>query len=371
MVKTAARKKGILSPAPSPSMSAQLVHIVADHPRQIDIVRRMLPEHYALTSSLIAQGKAGIGTPDKILVIANLRNVDTIAALKDMESVLAGAQKRIFVVDARAHLNAAQAYAIGATTVIRAPLSERRLLASLDEGDALKLVLPAGETSAQTGSRHGAIALQVMFDDVCAGRPINALTAKKAAILVSESIQESGLTDWVSTVRQHHEGTYQHCLLVLGVVVDFGVSLGVSKIDLERLCTAAMFHDIGKAKVPLTVLDKPGRLDDRERKLIESHPVIGHAMLKSNPDISSEVLDAVRHHHEYLDGSGYPDGLMGSEITDIVRMLTISDIFAALIEDRRYKPPMARGDAYDVICGMRGKLEWPLVKAFRDVALHR
>ena len=61
------------------------------------------------------------------------------------------------------------------------------------------------------------------------------------------------------------------------------------------------------------------------------HPVIGYELLKDIPDISAEVLDGVRHHHEYLDGSGYPDGLTAPEISDLVRLLTISDIFVALI----------------------------------------
>jgi HD-GYP domain-containing protein (c-di-GMP phosphodiesterase class II) len=85
--------------------------------------------------------------------------------------------------------------------------------------------------------------------------------------------------------------------------------------------------------------------------------------------ISQEVLDAVRHHHEYLDGSGYPDALAGHSISDIVRLLTISDIFAALIEP--YRSTMAREDAYAIVRGMDGKLEKPLVGAFREVALTR
>jgi HD-GYP domain-containing protein (c-di-GMP phosphodiesterase class II) len=132
-----------------------------------------------------------------------------------------------------------------------------------------------------------------------------------------------------------------------------------------------MFHDIGKAKIPLAILDKPGRLDAEERALIETHPGAGYDLLKGNPGISPEILDAVRHHHEYLDGSGYPDALCAASISDIVRILTISDIFAALIEYRHYKPTMPRERAYEILQGMRGKLEMPLVAAFRDVALSR
>jgi HD-GYP domain-containing protein (c-di-GMP phosphodiesterase class II) len=132
-----------------------------------------------------------------------------------------------------------------------------------------------------------------------------------------------------------------------------------------------MFHDIGNAKIPLTVLDKSGQLDAQERALIETHPVVGFDILKANAGISAEVLDAVRHHHEYLDGSGYPDALCAPSISDIVRVLTISDIFAALIEHRRYKPTMLRDQAYGIIRGMKGRLEGPLVAAFKDVALNR
>ena len=89
------------------------------------------------------------------------------------------------------------------------------------------------------------------------------------------------------------------------------------------------------------------------------------------PAITPEILDAVRHHHEYLDGSGYPDALCAADIADIVRILTISDIFSALIEYGPYKPTMPREQAYEIIRSMEGKLEKALVVAFKDVALHR
>ena len=98
----------------------------------------------------------------------------------------------------------------------------------------------------------------------------------------------------------------------------------------------------------------------------------GYEFLKGHDGISSEILDAVRHHHEYLDGSGYPDALCGESIGDIVRILTISDIFAALIEHRPYKPTMPRTEAYNILCGMTtGKLEKALVTSFKDIALTR
>jgi putative nucleotidyltransferase with HDIG domain len=210
-----------------------------------------------------------------------------------------------------------------------------------------------------------------MFSAVSAGNPVDVRGAKDAASKIADSIAEDGLSNWLTTVRRHHEGTYQHCLLVTGIAVDFGLNLGLGNADIERLHAAAMFHDIGKARIPLAVLDKPSRLDDAERALIETHPAAGYDALKGNAAISPEILDAVRHHHEYLDGSGYPDALSAESISDIVRMLTIADIFAALIEERHYKPAMPRDRAYEILRSMRGKLELPLVAAFREVALTR
>jgi len=194
---------------------------------------------------------------------------------------------------------------------------------------------------------------------------------KASGDVVASHIETQGLAAWIDTVRTHHSQTYQHCLLVAGVAVDFGLSLDFPKCQVERLYSSAMFHDIGKATIPPAVLDKPGRLDPQERALIETHPVAGYNALKDTAGISAEILDAVRHHHEYLDGSGYPDQLCAESICDLVRVLTISDIFAALIEARPYKATMSRADAYDLLCGMNGKLEKPLVTAFKAVALSR
>src|SRR5262249_52483288 len=154
------------------------------------------------------------------------------------------------------------------------------------------------------------------------------------------------------------------CLLVTGVTVDFGLSLGVTKSDLERLYMAAMFHDIGKARIPLDVLDKPARLDQEERALVGTHPPVGYDACKANAAVIPETLDAVRHHHEYPDGRGYPDKLCAESIADLVRILTISDIFAALIEYRTYIFFFKQKTAYEIVQSMEGKLEKPLIGAF-------
>jgi putative nucleotidyltransferase with HDIG domain len=200
------------------------------------------------------------------------------------------------------------------------------------------------------------------------GKLITLADAKKATLEIIYGVNQRGLNAWLDDVRRYHEGTFQHCLLVTGVAVQFALNIKFSDADVMRLGLAATLHDIGKARIPLAILDKPGRLDESEQKIMNRHPVIGYELLKPSPDINPEILDGVRHHHEYLDGSGYPDGLTAPEISDLVRLLTISDIFAALVERRPYRPPMPGPDAYKVLCDMVGKLEGSLVKAFRSVA---
>jgi len=347
------------------------IHVVADTVDKLMSLRATLEPQYAVTSELLGGANSQCSESEAVVVTADLRVVENIAALKEMFGKSANIRKRIFLVDQKARLFTVQAYALGATRVFVNPVTQARLLAELADRHSPEPNSDEALHGAREAATTGAAAIASMFSAVLAGKPIDVGSAKGAGSRIADSIQEDGLCSWLETVRRHHEGTYQHCLLVTGVAVDFGLSLGLARPDIERLHSAAMFHDIGKAKIPLAVLDKPGRLDAQERALIETHPAAGYEVLKGSAGISPEILDAVRHHHEYLDGSGYPDALCAGSISDIVRILTISDIFTALIERRQYKPIMPREQAYEIIRGMQGKLEMPLVAAFRDVALNR
>jgi putative nucleotidyltransferase with HDIG domain len=347
------------------------VHIIGDSAPRLFTIRAMLEQQFTVTSELLDKADICDGDIAAIVVTADLRLVDSISSLKRIAEELKRIRKRVFLIDQRNRLSVVQAYALGATHVLINPVTRAQLLAKLIDNKPCEIAAGRSPSSGAEAARAGAASLASMFSAVSAGRPIDIQNAKETASKIAECIEEDGLSDWLATVRRHHEGTYQHCLLVTGIAVDFGLNLRLGRTDIERLHSAAMFHDIGKAKIPLTVLDKPARLDDAERALIETHPAVGYDALKENADISPEILDVVRHHHEYLDGSGYPDALCAESISDVVRMLTIADIFAALIEERHYKPAMPRDQAYEILQGMHGKLEMPLVAAFRDVALTR
>ena len=343
-----------------------LVYFVTDEPTKLPAIRAMLePQHAVLPWVLDGDGTR-IRSHGVLMVDIDLRQMARVDQLRFILQELSTIPEKLFVVHNLSRSMVSQAYALGATAVISRAKEAVLKVAQIEEAETAEennAADPAVEMD------EGVAAFASMFSDVRRGRPLKLVDAKRATSKIITRVGQEGLSNWLDEVRRYHEGTFQHCLLVTGVAVAFGLDVGFSGGDVSRLGMAATLHDIGKARIPISILDKPGRLDPEEEEIIRRHPTIGYDLLKSVSGITPEILDGVRHHHEYLDGSGYPDGLAASEISDLVRLLTISDIFAALVEARSYRPPMPREDAYQILCGMEGKLEGALVKAFRKVAL--
>ena len=341
------------------------VHFVTDEPNKIPVIRAMLEPRYHVVSQLLGDGETQAGADGALLVDADLRKAARIEQIRQVMQQQKRIPEKLFVVQKHSHHLIAQAYALGATAVVSRPGEVAFKLAQIEGAKAAQAGLAIGSPEI-TG---GAAAFASMFAAIRDGKPISLCEADSATSQIVDSIEQNGLSAWLDDVRRYHEGTFQHCLLVTGVAVGFALEIKLANRDVKRLGMAATLHDIGKARIPLSILDKPGRLDPDEEAIMRRHPAIGYELLKDLPGINPEILDGVRHHHEYLDGSGYPDALTAPEISDLVRLLTISDIFAALIESRPYRPAMSRECAYKILCGMEGKLEQSLLKAFRTVAL--
>jgi putative nucleotidyltransferase with HDIG domain len=343
-----------------------LVYFVTDEPTKLPAIRAMLePQHAVLPWVLNGDGTR-IRSHGVLMVDIDLRQMTRVDQLRFVLQELSGIPEKLFVVHNLSRSMVAQAYALGATSVISRPKEAVLKVAEIEHAEA------AAEDDAADPALEmdeGVAAFASIFSNVRRGKPMKLADAQRATSKIITRVGQDGLSTWLDEVRRYHQGTFQHCLLVTGVAVAFGLDVGFSGGDISRLGMAATLHDIGKARIPLAVLDKPGRLDPEEEEIIRRHPAIGYDLLKGVRGINPEILDGVRHHHEYLDGSGYPDGLSGSQISDLVRLLTISDIFAALVESRPYRAPMPRPDAYQILCGMEGKLEGALLRAFRNVAL--
>jgi putative nucleotidyltransferase with HDIG domain len=341
-----------------------LVHFVTDEPSKIAAIRGMLEPRFSVVPQVLGEDDASGSSSGVLMVDADLRQMVRVEQIRLVLRRRSGITEKLFVVRNQVRSMVEQAYALGATEVISC---------SREVVSRLALIVERSTQTDAAGAEpeiiDGAAAFAAMFLDARNGKPLSIADAERATSRIINSIEKNKLSPWLDDVRRYHQGTFQHCLLVTGIAVGFAMDIGFDAADVKRLGIAATLHDIGKARIPLCILDKPGRLDPEEEEVMRRHPVIGYELLKDIPDINPEILDGVRHHHEYLDGSGYPDALKAPQISDLVRLLTISDIFAALIESRPYRPAMPRAEAYKILCGMDGQLERSLVKAFGHVAL--
>jgi putative nucleotidyltransferase with HDIG domain len=263
------------------------------------------------------------------------------------------------------HLRLTQAYALGATAVLSHPLQTARIHRLLN--NVSETPLPSQRRRSDDPTPE----LDAIADLFAAGRsgqsPSLDLTTRCGAQIV-DRLRDIGLSDYLAAIQSHHSRTYTHCLTVTAVAVGFGIQLGLGRADSERLSVAGLLHDIGKSQIPLDILEKPGALNDQESEIMRNHPLLGYEMLRGTAELSDDIHDMVLHHHEYLDGTGYPHGLQGSQISDMNRIMTIADVFGALVEPRSYKPPMSGEQALDILRAMGPKLDGALVRAFTLVA---
>lgn len=258
-----------------------------------------------------------------------------------------------------------QANALGATAILPAETPRAVLL---DKVDAM---LGPGAANAPAGLHRRFIAASAalgdLLDSAASGGHLPASAIDDSVEALNRAAEGGDLDAWLDLVWQHDDATYQHCLLVSGLAAAFAHRLGFGEADRRLITGAAVLHDIGKARIPLDILRKPGKLSAEEHEIIRQHPRIGHEMLTAQGGFAPMVLAAVLSHHEYLDGTGYPQGLRADQIPDPVRLITICDIYAALIERRPYRAPKPPEEAYAILVGMAEKLDLDLVRVFGEV----
>ncbi len=133
------------------------------------------------------------------------------------------------------------------------------------------------------------------------------------------------------------EYTYMHSVSVCALMVSLGRQLGLDDATCREAGMAGLLHDLGKAAMPQDIINKPGKLTDEEFTIIKSHPVKGYEMLLESGVDNERVLDVCRHHHERMDGKGYPDALAEENISLIARMSAVCDVYDAVTSNRPYK----------------------------------
>ena len=350
-----------------------IVFIVDD--RGIEACSRIVDALGARCLHIDGVAETSLQGDDLVAVDVDLTDIANVRRLRSVLRHRKPPAFQAFAVNHLRRLEMVYASIVGATAILRRPFMltdlTDRLTRHLTEDRDPAGGRAYGEEASAPSIEAAAGALGQMFDAIASEESFDSGCVESAGMEVIDAISDIGFPGWVETVRRHHESTFQHCLIVTGVATTFGCGTGMSRKDILTLTTAGLLHDIGKAGIPVAILDKPGKLTGEELDAIKRHPDLGHDYLAASQSLEPEVLGAVRFHHEYLDGSGYPLGLSGKDIGDVTRILTVCDVYGALIERRAYKAPMSAAGAFQVLDGMAaaGKLEACLVHALQTSIL--
>jgi HD-GYP domain-containing protein (c-di-GMP phosphodiesterase class II) len=181
-------------------------------------------------------------------------------------------------------------------------------------------------------------AVTTMFSEARMGR---ALDAERCLPLVDDITQSvyRNPDALVSLVRlkTQDDYTYMHSVAVCALMVALGRQMGLDDVACREAGMAGLLHDLGKAAMPLDILNKPAKLTDDEFKVMRTHPQRGWQLLHDGRGASQGAMDVCLHHHERIDGSGYPHRLPGAQLSAMVRMAAVCDVYDAITSNRPYK----------------------------------
>ncbi|MET1077101.1 MAG: HD-GYP domain-containing protein [Pseudomonas sp.] len=196
-------------------------------------------------------------------------------------------------------------------------------------------------------------AVVAMFNDARMGQAIDTAHVQELVESISASVLRHP-NALISLARLKHsdEYTYMHSVAVCALMIALARQLGLDEAQVREAGMAGLLHDIGKMTVPLEILNKPGSLTDQEFATMRGHPEAGTAILLASRQVSALVLDVCLHHHEKLDGSGYPHRLAGEQISLLARMGAVCDVYDAITSDRPYKK------GWDPAESIRKMAEW-------------
>ena len=208
-------------------------------------------------------------------------------------------------------------------------------------------------------------AVEAMFREVRMGRGIDPGHVLPLIEEITGSVDRhpTALVS-VARLKDADSYTYLHSVAVSALMVMLGREVGLSDADLREAALGGLLHDMGKAAMPLDVLNKPGKLTDDEFDVIRQHPVYGERLLREGGVTQAGVLHITRHHHERMDGTGYPNRLSGDALPVLTRMGAICDVYDAITSNRPYKAGWDPGESLRRMASWKGHFDPDLLKAF-------
>jgi HD-GYP domain-containing protein (c-di-GMP phosphodiesterase class II) len=198
--------------------------------------------------------------------------------------------------------------------------------------------------------------VETLVQDIQVGKKVDSASMKPAVDDMVESvIRNPDALLWLTKLRSVDSYAYDHAIDTSVLAVMFGRHLGLPRDQLQELGLTGLLFDVGKLKLPPDLLSKPGKLTDDEFALVRKHVDFGVEILSQSSGLSERVVDGVRHHHERHDGSGYPQGLRGSEIPIYARIVAIVDCFDAITSARPFRAPISAHHAIRQMYDWRDK----------------
>lgn len=188
--------------------------------------------------------------------------------------------------------------------------------------------------------------LQRIFEGVKTGSCIDNDAVKKTVISLLDMLlyQHDVMLNLIH-MQRNNGNMFAHAVNVCAFALIVGKSQGYSMHQLEQLGGGALLHDIGELRLPRNLLCKRGIFDEQERRLVQQHPLLGVKILSESGGIHADSLRIVREHHERIDGSGYPDGLAGGEISPFSEIVGIVDLYEAMLSSREGRPALRPAQA--------------------------
>lgn len=168
----------------------------------------------------------------------------------------------------------------------------------------------------------------------------------------------------INALKTSDEYTFKHSVDVATMSMIIAKNMGYSQDDIHSIGIAGLLHDIGKSKVPLEILNKPARLNDEEFKVMKKHSIFGYEIIKEKENFSKSIALAVLQHHEKMNGRGYPLGVKSDKITNFAKILSVVDVYDALVTERPYKKALSQRTAIEMIMSMTEELDIKAMKVF-------
>jgi putative nucleotidyltransferase with HDIG domain len=213
--------------------------------------------------------------------------------------------------------------------------------------------------------QRGKAEVQRMFSEARLGRAIDAESFGPLVQEISDSVvRNPGAIVSLARLKTQDDYSYMHSVAVCALMVALGRELGFDEEHCRIAGNAGLLHDVGKALMPVAILNKPGKLTDAEFDVMRSHPVRGHELLQEARGTAPEAMEVCLHHHERFDGGGYPHKLPNDQLNQLVRMGSICDVYDAITSNRPYKMGWDPADSIGRMASWKGQFDPAIFATF-------